>query len=86
MDLTALVSALQNAIQQGQDEKAAKQADVDAKNLAITDLKTAIKDAQVVQSEDDVIVAAAQAFLDELQPFLTVAPLPVVVPQEFING
>lgn len=70
MDVTQIIAALQTFIQQANDEKNAKQTDIDAKNLQITDLKTAIKDAQNVQGMDDTIIAAAQQFIDELTPWL----------------
>ena len=74
MDLTALVAALNTAVQQATDEKQAEQADIDAKNTIISDAKAAIKDDQGVQGMDDAIVAGAQAFLEELLPFLPPVP------------
>jgi hypothetical protein len=76
MDLSALVSALNTAIQQASDDKLTKQADIDAKNQTITDLESAIKDDQGEQGECDAIVAGAQKFLAALAPYLPVTPVP----------
>jgi len=84
MDLTALVNALNTVIQQASDEKVAAQADIDSKNSQINDLETAILGDKGSQNEDDAIIAGAQKFLQQLQPYISTSP--ASVPPVMVSG